>query len=152
MLSAAGCLLLSAAAADVSLTTGLTGMAGLARAASAALVADDDEDELGGTGVCHGLDLLCGWRKFDQEFVWKDRLITEALGCVIGTPQGSEWLLASSSRNLWHIFWPRFVASTIWHNHSFKIIPRLGIRVRGSGETALAHVGPRQRRHRGYLD
>ena len=37
-----------------SLTTGLTGMAGLARAASAAA----DDDELGGTGVCHGLDLL----------------------------------------------------------------------------------------------
>ena len=36
-----------------SLTTGLTGMAGFARAASAA-----DDDELGGTGVCHGLDLL----------------------------------------------------------------------------------------------
>ena len=40
-----------------SLTTGLTGMAGLARAASAA---DDDEEMLGGTGVCHGLDLLKG--------------------------------------------------------------------------------------------
>ena len=58
-LLSAGCLLLSAAAADVSLTTGLTGMAGLARAASAALADEDDDEELGGTGVCHGLDLLC---------------------------------------------------------------------------------------------
>ena len=35
-----------------SLTTGLTGIAGLARAARAA------DDELGGTGECHGLGLL----------------------------------------------------------------------------------------------
>lgn len=67
-----------------SLTTGLTGMAGLARAASAA---DDDEEMLGGTGVCHGLDLLdlgSGWADLENRLLFPmSAPVSAAIGAIL---------------------------------------------------------------------
>jgi len=67
-----------------SLTTGLTGMAGLARAASAA---DDDDEMLGGTGVCHGLDLLdlgSGWADLENRLLFPmSAPVSAAIGAIL---------------------------------------------------------------------